>query len=35
MMKKVSIIGAGIAGMTTGVILQKAGYQTEILKKTQ
>ena len=32
-MKKVIIIGAGIAGMTTGVILQKAGYQTEIFEK--
>jgi phytoene dehydrogenase-like protein len=33
MMKKVIIIGAGIAGMTTGILLQKAGYQTEIFEK--
>lgn len=32
-MKKVAIIGGGIAGMTAGVLLQKAGYQTEIFAK--
>ncbi len=33
MMKKVVIIGGGIAGMTAGVMLQKEGYQTEIFEK--
>lgn len=28
-MKKVVIIGGGIAGMTAGVLLQKAGFDTE------
>lgn len=32
-MKKVVIIGGGIAGMTAGVLLQKAGFQTEIFEK--
>lgn len=32
-MKKVVIIGAGIAGMTAGVLLQKAGFETEIYEK--
>ena len=32
-MKKVVIIGGGIAGMTAGVLLQKAGYDTEIYEK--
>lgn len=32
-MKKVAIIGGGIAGMTAGVLLQKAGFQTEIYEK--
>lgn len=32
-MKKVVIIGSGIAGMTAGVLLQKAGFQTEIYEK--
>lgn len=32
-MKKVIIIGGGIAGMTAGILLQKAGYQTEIFEK--
>ena len=32
-MKKVVIIGGGIAGMTAGVLLQKAGYRTEIYEK--
>lgn len=32
-MKKVVIIGGGIAGMTAGVLLQKDGYQTEIFEK--
>ncbi|MBP3507799.1 MAG: NAD(P)/FAD-dependent oxidoreductase [Lachnospiraceae bacterium] len=32
-MKKVVIIGGGIAGMTAGVLLQKAGYITEIYEK--
>ena len=29
----VLIIGGGIAGMTAGVLLQKAGFQTEIYEK--
>lgn len=32
-MKKVIIIGGGIAGMTAGVLLQKAGFKTEIFEK--
>jgi len=32
-MKKVIIIGGGIAGMTAGILLQKAGVQTEIFEK--
>ena len=32
-MKKVVIIGGGIAGMTAGVLLQKAGFGTEIYEK--
>lgn len=32
-MKKVVIIGGGIAGMTAGVLLHKAGFQTEIYEK--
>ncbi len=32
-MKKVVIIGGGIAGMTAGVLLQKAGFKTEIFEK--
>ncbi len=32
-MKKVVIVGAGIAGMTAGILLQKAGFQTEIYEK--
>lgn len=32
-MKKVAIIGGGIAGMTAGILLQKAGFQTEIFEK--
>lgn len=32
-MKKVIIIGGGIAGMTAGILLQKAGFQTEIYEK--
>ncbi len=32
-MKKIVIIGGGIAGMTAGVLLPKAGYITEIYEK--
>ncbi len=32
-MKKVVIVGGGIAGMTAGVLLQKAGFETEIYEK--
>lgn len=32
-MKKVVIVGGGIAGMTAGILLQKAGYKTEIYEK--
>lgn len=32
-MKKVIIIGGGIAGMTAGILLQKNGFQTEIFEK--
>lgn len=32
-MKKVIIVGGGIAGMTAGILLQKAGFQTEIFEK--
>ena len=34
-MSKVVIVGGGIAGMTTGILLQKAGYQTEIFEKNK
>lgn len=32
-MKKVVIIGGGIAGMTAGILLQKAGFETTIYEK--
>lgn len=32
-MKKVVIIGGGVAGLTAGIYLQKAGFQTEIYEK--
>lgn len=32
-MKKIAIIGGGIAGMTAGALLQKAGFETEIYEK--
>jgi len=32
-MNKVIIVGGGIAGMTAGILLQKAGFQTEIFEK--
>ncbi|MBP5655164.1 MAG: NAD(P)/FAD-dependent oxidoreductase [Clostridiales bacterium] len=32
-MKKVIIVGAGISGMTAGIILQNSGFQTEIYEK--
>lgn len=32
-MKTAAIIGGGIAGLTAGIYLQKAGYQTEIFEK--
>lgn len=32
-MKKIIIIGGGIAGMTAGVLLQKAGFTTEIYER--
>ena len=32
-MKKVVIVGGGIAGMTAGILLQKAGFTTEIFEK--
>ncbi len=32
-MKMVAIIGGGISGMTAGVLLQKAGFKTEIYEK--
>ena len=32
-MKKIVIIGGGIAGMTAGVLLQKEGFNTEIYEK--
>lgn len=32
-MKKVVIVGGGIAGMTAGVLLQKDGFETEIYEK--
>lgn len=32
-MKKVIIIGAGIAGLSAGIYLQKAGFETEIYEK--
>lgn len=32
-MKKVVIVGGGIAGMTAGILLQQAGFRTEIYEK--
>ena len=32
-MKEVVIIGGGISGMTAGILLQKAGFKTEIFEK--
>lgn len=32
-MKRVAIVGGGIAGMTAGILLQKAGFHTEIFEK--
>ena len=32
-MKKVIIVGAGISGMTAGIILQNSGFETEIYEK--
>ena len=32
-MKKVVIIGGGIAGLTAGVLLQKAGVSVEVFEK--
>jgi phytoene dehydrogenase-like protein len=32
-MKKAVIIGGGISGMTAGILLQKAGFETEIYEK--
>lgn len=32
-MKKVAIIGGGVSGMTAGILLQKAGLDTEIFEK--
>lgn len=32
-MKKVAIIGGGVSGMTAGILLQKAGFDTEIFEK--
>ncbi|MCR4702227.1 MAG: NAD(P)/FAD-dependent oxidoreductase [Saccharofermentans sp.] len=32
-MKKVIIVGAGISGMTAGIILQNSGFETEIFEK--
>ena len=32
-MKKVVIIGAGVSGLTAGIYLQKAGFETEIYEK--
>ena len=32
-MKKVVIIGAGLAGLSAGIRLQKSGYQVEIYEK--
>lgn len=34
-MKKTVIIGGGIAGLTAGIYLQKAGIQTEIYEKNK
>ena len=33
LMKKVIIVGAGISGMTAGIILQNSGFETEIYEK--
>lgn len=32
-MKRVVMIGGGIAGLTAGILLQKAGCETEIFEK--
>lgn len=32
-MKEIAIIGGGIAGMTSGILLQKAGFETTIYEK--
>ena len=32
-MKKVIIVGAGISGMTAGIVLQNSGFETEIYEK--
>ena len=32
-MRKVLIIGSGVAGLTAGILLQKAGYETHIFEK--
>lgn len=32
-MKKVVIVGGGIAGLTAGIYLQQAGFETEIYEK--
>lgn len=32
-MKRIAIIGGGIAGLTAGILLQKQGFQTEIYEK--
>ena len=34
-MKKVVIIGAGVSGLSTGIFLQKNGYDCEILEKNR
>ncbi len=31
--KQIKILGAGISGLTTGIILSKHGYQVEIFEK--
>ena len=33
MNKRIAIIGSGISGMTAGIYLQQAGFQTEIFEK--